>query len=109
MNTSKTRHLIAVALVALVNAPAHADQVMTIGAGVNASCGTWLERRKEDRHFDLSNWALGYISGAATYGTIGNPLGQTDAYGVLYWLDNYCRGNPSSYFADGVKVFIKTH
>jgi hypothetical protein len=40
---------------------------------------------------------------------IGNPLGQTDADGVAYWLDNYCHNYPSGYFSAAVKAFISAH
>src|SRR5271167_4306528 len=85
---------------------AHAQAVNTIGAGTSSSCGTWLAQRQHDNFFGMINWALGYISGAAVYGDIGNPLGQTDADGVVYWLDNYCHNYPSGYFSAAVKAFI---
>ena len=86
-----------------------ATLVNTIGSGATSSCGTWLDRRQQEQWFDMGNWALGYISGAATFGAIGNPLENTDAYGVAYWLDNYWRSQPSGYFVDAVKAFIHAH
>lgn len=76
-----------------------------IGAGV-ASCGRWLEDRKTGRYYNMENWALGYISGAAMWGNGLDPLRQTDADGVAYWLDNYCVAKPTSYFHDAVDAFI---
>ena len=73
------------------------------------SCGTWVDRRQNNQYFEIGNWALGFISGAAIYGNIGNPLGKTDANGVLYWLDNYCRRDPSGYFSEAVTAFINAH
>jgi hypothetical protein len=81
------------------------DVVTTMGVGANSSCGKWLDARRTGRYFDMANWALGYISGAAIWGA-GDPLGQTDADGVAYWLDNYCQAKPTSYFSDAVKAFI---
>lgn len=77
-----------------------------IGAGARGSCGSWLEGRKNRQFFYMANWALGYISGAAIWGNIGDPLGHTDADGVLYWLDNYCSSNPTTEFSDAVDAFI---
>jgi hypothetical protein len=57
----------------------------------------------------MANWALGYISGAAVFGTVGDPLGSTDAAGVMFWLDNHCRTNPTSQFVSAVDAFIEAH
>jgi hypothetical protein len=80
--------------------------VKTIGAGADSSCGKWLEERRTGNYFSMGNWALGYISGAAIWGDVGDPLGRTDADGVLYWLDNYCNSSPVSPFTDAVNAFI---
>ena len=88
-------------------AQAQGRPVNLIGSGALGSCGKWLEERRQDTFWMMSDWALGYISGAATYGDIGNPLGGTDSQGVLYWLDNFCSATPATDFLYAVKAFIK--
>ena len=82
-------------LLLLIEVPnLQAQSVTTIGAGASASCGRWLDRRRTGHKDGMANWALGYISGAAVYGEIGDPLRDTDSDGVLYWLDNFLRQKP---------------
>jgi hypothetical protein len=98
---------VARALLVVATLSGRAEAVQTMGAGVGISCGTWLEdRRTRGGHFSALNWALGYLSGAAIFGDVGDPLRGVDPNGVAYWLDNWCRANPSSYFSDGVRAFI---
>jgi hypothetical protein len=51
-----------------------------------------------------SSWALGFITGAGWNGGT-DPLGGTDAEGVLAWFDNYCAANPLKTIADGAVEF----
>ena len=88
---------------------AAAQKVTIIGPGVNASCGKWLAERKSGSYFQMSGWALGYLSGAATFHPSLNPLHGMDADGVEYWLDNYCRSHPTQQFADALKAFVDEH
>jgi hypothetical protein len=100
--------LVTAILVALQ--PIEASAFMIMGAGVNSSCGKWLSERSKGTHFDEANWALGYLSGAASNGPAEHdPLGKTDSDGVLYWLDNYCRANPTVGFHEAVKAFYRAH
>ncbi len=105
----KMRDLIIVAALMSQTGVVRAQTIDVFGVGSTASCGLWLDRRQHENWFDIGNWALGYVSGAATFGEIGNPLGKTDPDGVFYWLDNYCRSNPSVYFRAAVKAFINEH
>jgi hypothetical protein len=94
-------------------APAAAQTVDIVGAGVGVSCGTWLEHRATGQP-DIANWALGYLSGVAVWGfdrTMGHkaPLRGMDADGVLYWLDNYCHVNPTNKFTDALAAFVEQH
>lgn len=54
----------------------------------------------------MVNWALGYISGAAIWGGVGDPLRPTDANGVFYWLDNYCRTAAAGPLREAIDAFI---
>ena len=103
------RSLAMIAALVLYATALRAAPVMTYGVGAGTSCGTWLDHRQRGEWFDMGNWALGFISGAGIYGNVVNPLGKTDADGVLYWLDNYCRRDPSGYFSEAVKAFINAH
>lgn len=105
-----TRNSLALlAVLASGAAGAAAQEVRNMGAGVSVSCGAWLQARAERRELRMAEWALGYISGAATYGRIGNPLGGTDPDGVLFWLDGFCRSTPTRPFFDAVDAFIAAH
>jgi hypothetical protein len=84
-------------------------EVMTRGIGADASCGRWLYYRQRDADSNMANWALGFISGAATLGGVGDPLRDVDYQGVEYWLDNYCRAHPDDLFVYAVEAFIGTH
>jgi hypothetical protein len=94
--------------------PASAQQpAAVIGAGVGVSCGKWLEDRRLDMP-GIQNWALGFLSGVGVYGVDPvtghkNPLNGMDADGVLYWLDNHCRADPTINFIEAVKAFADEH
>jgi hypothetical protein len=81
------------------------SEVPLIGIGAISSCGKWLAARKTNHYFEIETWALGYISGAAVWGGV-NALGQTDADGVYYWLDNYCSARPTDSFYKAINAFI---
>jgi hypothetical protein len=51
----------------------------------------------------MANWALGFISGAATLGGVGDPLRDVDYQGIEYWL----AGLIPTFYA--VEAFIGTH
>jgi len=88
---------------------AAADEVKTLGAGANATCGKWLADRQSGNAFSMSNWALGYLSGAATFSQNLNPLEGLDSDGVLYWIDNFCRSHPLNKFTVALKAFADEH
>src|SRR4051794_16982599 len=90
-------------------AAASQAQVRALGPGVGVSCGVWLEARTDAEGplvFGLLSWVLGYISGAAVYGSVGDVLRDTDLDGVATWLDNYCRAHPAEYLVEGARRFV---
>lgn len=57
-------------VVLLLISSVHADATTASGAGASASCGTWLEARRNmgdqlGMSFAMGAWALGFVSGAA--------------------------------------------
>jgi len=89
---------------------ATAQHVTLIGAGTNATCGTWADGRKTTRGwYDMGNWAFGFLSGAAVYSSILDPLNGMDADGVADWLDNYCKAHAVEPFAAALKAFVSAH
>jgi hypothetical protein len=80
-----------------------------IGSG-NHSCGRWLEVRKGHDILAVAygQWVVGFISGAAyaDKGGLGDPLKKTDADGVYYWMDEYCRTHATVPIVDAAKAFI---
>jgi len=103
------RVMLALLVVAAVSG--HAQTFMSAGAGATISCGAWLESRSTpgSQYIGRANWALGFVSGAAWTGRNGDPFARVDADGFAYWLDNYCRANPSVKFRDAVVAFINAH
>lgn len=95
-------------LAALANPTAQAARVSVFGDGAGSSCGNWLGERSKGADYPKSNWILGYISGAVSWGGLGNPLGVTDPDGVLFWLEKFCRANPAAPFSDAADNFIRT-
>lgn len=83
------------------------------GAGVAASstvyglgaksCGTWVEKRRSNDHFDMAQWMLGYISAAGFYGP---DLRESEVQAFMTYLDNYCQQNPLQQFSGAVKRLI---
>jgi hypothetical protein len=109
MTLLRLRSVVLVTAAMMFAMPLRAAQVMMLGVGSTASCGTWLYRRRSGDFFDMGNWALGYVSGAAIFGDVGNPLGRTDSNGVLYWLDNYCASHPTEDLTGALNTFIVTY
>ena len=98
--------------IALVSStPAYAVAVTTIGSG-SQSCGKWLSARENNANrttfLQMGSWAVGFLSGAV-WVTSTDILANTDSDGVFYWLDNYCRANPTATFSDAVIEFYETH
>ena len=94
----------------IVFQPIEANAYTLIGVGANASCGKWLSERSSGNYFEMSNWATGFLSGAAWQSPIdADPLGKTDVDGVWYWFDNYCRANPTAKFLNAVQAFYEAH
>jgi hypothetical protein len=105
-----TRKLIGAALALLMTSgAAFADDVRTLGAGANATCGRWSADRQSGNAFSVSNWALGFLSGAAAFSENLNPLEGLDSDAVLYWIDNYCRSRPLDKFTVALRAFIDEH
>ena len=93
---------------------AHAQTVMTMGIATSKSCGSWLEAKREADTLDrwiglatLESWIFGFISGAAIYGDLGDPLGRTDYNGVIYWITTYCQSRPADRLVSAARAFIK--
>ena len=72
------------------------------GLGVS-TCGTWLEKRRTNDHFDISQWMLGYISAADYYGP---DLKESEGQAFIFYMDNYCHQNPVDQFSVGVRRLI---
>jgi hypothetical protein len=105
-----TMKLVALVLLAVCFArPAAADEVITLGAGANATCGKWLADRQGGNPFPIINWTLGYLSGAAVFSLSLNPLKSLDSDAVLYWIDNYCRSHPLDKLTFALKAFVDEH
>ena len=85
------------------------DEPMAYGLGA-ASCGAYLEARKQ-RGFDAALY-LPYVTGFLTAINDTNSPGTTDILrdtdldGALHWLDNYCRRQPTTTFADALGALV---
>ena len=96
---------------ALCAAPARAQSIHMIGAGVS-TCGTWTADRKTPNSvLALSDgqWVLGFLTGVAITNHNADPLRGLDANGVLAWVDNYCQANPIKQIVDAALAFYRAH
>jgi hypothetical protein len=105
--------LLAVLTVALMTGFAEdARAYNQIGAGA-ASCGTWLEDRRDPRSsmalIDIS-WVTGFLSGIG-FTSVGSadPMRGMDVAGISAWIDNYCRAHPIKHISDAAGAFFEAH
>src|SRR3954451_21635616 len=102
-----SRVLVVLAVLMAVTTASQA-QVRALGPGVGVSCNVWLEARSDPEGplvFGLLLCVLGYITGAAVYGSVGDVLRDTDLDGVATSLDNYCRAHPTESLFEGARRF----
>jgi hypothetical protein len=98
----------AVVLMTGASSIATADYVAT-GAGV-LSCGRWTLARDQHQAVGFEQWVLGFLSGVGFMGGRGtNPLQGTNADGVLYWFDGYCKERSLKPIADAAAEFVAAH
>lgn len=100
-------------LLATSSAPAHgrprAAQFRVLGYGA-ASCGTWLEDRREASFAGLAaeSWVQGYLTAFNVYGP--SPTRDitvnTDHAGAAAWIDNYCRTHPLADIREAADALI---
>ena len=89
---------------------ASADTGIIIGAGLD-SCGIWTAERR-DRSFTAGHytqWVVGYLSGAASWGHDLDPMKGLDAQAVWSWMDNYCQEHPLATIVEAATAFVKEH
>jgi hypothetical protein len=69
------------------------------------SCGTYNDARKRGSDASFQFWIAGYITGTNIYlpDTV-DITGSTDLPGVMGWLDNWCRENPTRQFANAMNA-----
>lgn len=68
------------------------------GAG-SASCGSWLEERRNGTYYSELNWIFGFISSYNHYHSVSiygknGVFKNTDYQAIAAWMDNYCKQNP---------------
>ena len=95
-----TANFVIAALIALSPITSHASTLYGLGA---KTCGTWLEKRRTNDHFDMAQWMLGYISAADYYGP---DLKENEGQSFISYMDNYCQQNPLDQFSVGVDRLI---
>lgn len=96
-----------ISLAGLSLSGAHAATIM--GAGVNLTCGGWIEARKTNNtpnRLAAEQWALGYLSGVAMF-TNSSPLDRLDPGAVFVWLDNACQQHPLERLPAALVQFVK--
>jgi hypothetical protein len=101
---------LALCMIALASGAANA-QIGTraaLGVGVVTSCGKWTELRRTRGSGNwnfAANWALGFLSSAATFSDY-DILNGLDSDGVFGWLDNHCRAFPLESLPDALVAFV---
>lgn len=88
------------AAVILYSSVASASTIYGMGA---KTCGTWIEKRRTNDHFDMAQWMLGYISAAGYYAF---DLKESEGQAFVAYMDNYCQQNPLDDFSVGVRQLI---
>lgn len=96
-----------------------AREMILRGSGATIGCVAWLELRaastgifavqKREQYRSVVAWGLGYLSGAARYGTDLDPLRAMDEDATLAWLLDFCQAHPSTEFRRGLDAFIDAH
>ena len=108
--------LIALAMWALVGAPAPANAAegvgripTELGPGVK-SCRRWAEERMVDgaAAWQYQQWLLGYVTAYNRWIVTGRDVtaGQT-AQSLFRWIDDYCAENPRTTFANATDALIE--
>jgi hypothetical protein len=91
------------------NAANATGHIQVYGFGTQ-SCGAYSQARQQPAAWDagdFTSWLGGYIS--ATNHRLLNTYdvaGHTDFKGLLGWLDNYCRANPTENFAGAAEALV---
>lgn len=80
------------------------------GFGVgNESCGRWTEDKKADGpgRWQKKQWVAGYMTAYSLWVENGSgPVTESDAYGAVAWIDNYCQETPLDDLADAAEKMI---
>lgn len=83
-------------------------EVTTYGAGFK-SCGVYLDARERQNADEAAfiDWLGGYLSGVNAISlSTNNILGDSELTAAIYWLDDYCRVNPRTRFAEAVDARV---
>lgn len=99
--------LLTVAIMITASAtPAIAVTIQGVGA---VTCGRWMEStRTQEGVLHSMSWVLGYLSGAAVFGSSGSdPFSKTDQAAIQAWVTNYCAAHPLDRVSVAVNILIK--
>jgi hypothetical protein len=86
--------------------------VVVLEAGVGAdSCEKWAAARYAGGWGLGEQWILGFVSGVSATGYVTHlaPLAETNAEGVLAWIDSYCQTHPAEPLAHAALEFVAAH
>lgn len=104
-----TRIIIAVLVVLVFTSPARAADNQgifnIIGSG-NENCGAWTKLRVSGNWQQMGEWSAGYITANNLRGASDRGLSAKDGDAIVSWLDNYCRDNPFSTWANANEQLI---
>lgn len=75
--------------------PSVAQNVNTVGSGIN--CSTWTDGRKTNRSQYFENYSLGFLDGMTVATQF--EFWQADGHvlrdpAIFAWVDNYCQNHP---------------
>ena len=90
--------------------PAAAQGVDVFGYGAR-SCGAWTEARRtggSSQRYQREQWVSGYVTAANRYlGNLTGGIGGIDYEGLMGWIDNYCRDNPTMSLHNAARYLVK--
>jgi hypothetical protein len=102
---AKLRWLIAPALAAFLT-PVAAATVQGIGSRDCTAYSRSTEIGSKEAIDAYVAWTQGYISAWNSLNSRGSDI-AVDSGALVYWLGNYCGGQPSSSFYQAVQAFIQ--
>jgi len=104
MRLNRLSYIALVAISLFLTDPAFATTVIGVGT---ASCGTWIEARRNRTSFAYEQWAIGFASGVSVALDLDLLKGR-DASAIWVWMDGYCASHPLELMGAAIAELINS-